>query len=65
MNLVTSIYKIEDINLLKDYLDYALINVPKYSINYKDIDVDKAIQLCDENNIKVILSINRIMHPGD
>ena len=65
MNLVTSIYKIEDINLLKDYLDYALINVPKYSINYKDIDVDKAIKLCDENNIKVILSINRIMHPGD
>jgi len=65
MNLVTSIYKIEDINLLKDYLDYALINVPKYSINYKDIDVDKAVKLCDENNIKVILSINRIMHPGD
>ena len=65
MNLVTSIYKIEDINLLKDYLDYALINVPKYSINYKDIDVDKAIKLCDENNIKVVLSINRIMHPGD
>ena len=65
MNLVTSIYKIEDINLLKDYLDYALINVPKYSINYKNIDVDKAIKLCDENNIKVILSINRIMHPGD
>lgn len=65
MNLVTSIYKIEDINLLKDYLDYALINVPKYSINYKDIDVDKALKLCDENNIKVILSINRIMHPGD
>ncbi len=65
MNLVTSIYKIENINLLKDYLDYALINVPKYSINYKDIDVDKAVKLCDENNIKVILSINRIMHPGD
>ena len=65
MNLVTSIYTLDELSLLKNKLDYALIHIPFYSVNYKDIDIDMALDYCKNNNIKPILSLNRIFHPGD
>ena len=65
MKLLTSIYEIEDIKNLMNSIDYALINVPHYSINYKDIDIDLAIDLLNKNNKGIVLSINKIMHPND
>ena len=65
MELVTSIYTLDELMLLKDKLDYALIHIPFYSVNYKNIDIDKALDYCNKNNIKPILSLNRIFHPRD
>ena len=65
MNLVTSIYTLDELMMLKNKLDYALIHIPFYSVNYKDIDIDMALDYCKNNNIKPILSLNRIFHPGD
>ena len=65
MRLVTSIYTIEDIENMHDYIDYALVAVPHLSIYYKEIDVKKAVVLLKENNKNIILNINRIMHPSD
>ena len=65
MKLVTSIYTLEELELLRDKLDYALIHIPHYSVNYKDINIDKALDYCFNNMIKPILSLNRIFHPGD
>ena len=65
MNLVTSIYTLDELKRLKDKLDYALIHIPFYSVNYKDIDIDMALDYCKKNKIKPILSLNRIFHPGN
>ena len=65
MELVTSIYNLCELEILKDKLDCALIHVPFLSINYQNIDVDKALDYCIKNNIKPILSLNRIFHPKD
>ena len=65
MNLVTSIYTLDELKRLKDKLDYALIHIPFYSVNYKDIDIDMALDYCEKNKIKPILSLNRIFHPGN
>ncbi|MCR5350679.1 MAG: U32 family peptidase [Acholeplasmatales bacterium] len=65
MKLLTSIYTIDEIENLIDSIDYALINVPKLSISYKDIDLDKAILFLKKNNKGIVLSINKIMHPAD
>jgi len=65
MKLVTSIYTLDELMLLEDKLDYALIHIPFYSVNYKDIDINKALDYCNKNNIKPILSLNRIFHPKD
>ncbi len=65
MNLVTSIYTQNELELLGDKLDYALIHIPHYSINYKDINIDEALDYCFKNMIKPILSLNRIFHPAD
>ncbi len=65
MRLVTSIYKIEEIEILKDYLDYALVSVPHLSIYYKDINIKHAVNLLHTYKKNIILNINRIMHPSD
>ena len=65
MRLVTSVYTIEEIESLMDYIDYALVAVPHLSVYYKDIDVKKAVDLLNKYNKNIILNINRIMHPSD
>ncbi|MBR6071342.1 MAG: U32 family peptidase [Acholeplasmatales bacterium] len=65
MNLVTSIYTLDDLKLLGDKLDYALIHIPYLSINYKNIDIKEALDYCKDNGIKPVLSLNRIFHPKD
>ena len=65
MRLVTSIYTIEDIENMHDFIDYALVAVPHLSVYYKDIDVKKAVDLLNKYNKNIILNINRIMHPSD
>ena len=65
MRLVTSIYTIEDIENMHDYIDYALVAVPHLSVYYKDIDVKKAVDLLNKYKKNIILNINRIMHPSD
>ena len=65
MDLVTSIYNLCELEILKDKLDYALIHVPFLSINYKNINIDEVLDFCNKNKIKPILSLNRIFHPAD
>ena len=65
MRLVVTIYKNEEIEYLHDYIDYAMIMVPHLSINYSNIDVDKAILSLSKYNKGIILNINRIMHEKD
>ena len=65
MNLVTSIYTLDELKKLNDKLDYALIHIPNLSVNYKNIDINEALDYCNNHNIKPILSLNRIFHPKD
>lgn len=65
MKLVTSIYTLGEIVILKDYIDYALVQVPHLSVYYKDIDVKVAVYLLHKYKKNIILNINRIMHPSD
>lgn len=65
MRLVTSIYEKNDIDNLDSLIDYALINVPHLSINFKDINLDELVSYAKSKKLNIILSINRIMHPGD
>lgn len=65
MDLVTSIYTLDELKNLGNKLDYALIHIPFLSINYKNINVKEALDYCFNNNIKPILSLNRIFHPSD
>ncbi|MCR5646752.1 MAG: U32 family peptidase [Acholeplasmatales bacterium] len=65
MRLVTSIYTLGEIVILKDYIDYALVSVPHLSVYYKDINVKVAVYLLHKYKKHVVLNINRIMHPSD
>jgi len=65
MNLITSIYTLDELELLKNNLDYALIHIPGLSLNYKEINVKEALDFCYDNKIKPVLSLNRIFHPKD
>ena len=65
MKLVTSVYTLDQIEYLKESIDYALVAVPHMSVNYQDIDIDKAISLLKSYNKGIILNLNRIMHPND
>lgn len=65
LRLVTSLYNLNQIEYLLDLIDYALVNVPKLSIHYENINIDDAINLLKKNNKGIILNINRIMHDSD
>ncbi|MCQ2776206.1 MAG: U32 family peptidase [Bacilli bacterium] len=61
MKLVASIYNLKQLEAAKEYLDCAILMVPKYSLIYEnDFDLDKAISICKSQDIEPILAINRI-----
>lgn len=63
MRLITSIYTKEQLNHLKDYLDYALLESKEASLNYKDLDLMDAIGFCRNNSIGIVLSMDKIYQP--
>lgn len=63
--LTASIYDNEALELYAEYIDSAILMVNNYAITYQNLDLDKAIALCQNKNILPILGINRIMHPND
>ena len=63
MRLITSIYTKEQLNHLKDYLDYALLESKEASLNYKDLDLMDAIGFCKNNSIGIVLSMDKIYQP--
>lgn len=65
MRLITSIYTNKQLNTLAKYLDYALLEIEGTSLNYKDLDLDLAIDFCKENSIGIILSMDKIFLPNE
>lgn len=63
--ITISIYDNESLELYSDYIDAAILMVKDYAITYQNLDLEKALELCENKNIIPILGINRIMHPSD
>ena len=61
MKYLVSIYKLDTLLSCKEYIDSAILMTPNYSQVYEnDFDLEKAINICLENNIEPVISINRI-----
>lgn len=65
MKITVSIYNLEQLNNRISKLDFALLNIPKYSLLYEDLDLDAAISICKKNNKGYIIALNKILHEGD
>lgn len=63
MRFITSIYTNKQLNTLAPYLDYAMLQSKDASLNYKDLDLDLAIDFCKKNNIGIVLSMDKIYQP--
>ncbi|MCR5231525.1 MAG: U32 family peptidase, partial [Acholeplasmatales bacterium] len=63
MHFATSIYTLEQLNNLKDKIEYAILMQDKTSLNYKDLDLDKALEFCKNNNIKTIIGMDKLFTP--
>ena len=65
MEIVGSIYKLENLTDNLDSLDACILMSEGISLVYDDLDLDLAIKICLENNIKPIIGINKIFQPSD
>ena len=65
MHLACSIYTLEQLNNLKDNLEYAILMQEHTSLNYKDLDLDLALKICRENNILTIIGMDKLFTPTD
>lgn len=65
MEIVSSIYTNEELNEYISYIDAALLMLPSYSMVYENLLLDDAINKLRENNKKIILCFDKIMHPSD
>ena len=65
MQIICSIYTNEQLNNLSKNLDLALLMHESVSLNYKDLDLDKAIDYCKFNNIKSVIALDKMYEPKD
>jgi len=65
MEIVSSIYTNLELTEYISYIDAALLMLPSYSMVYNDLNLDEAINYLRDNNKKIILSFDKIMHPND
>ena len=65
MKLTASIYNLKQLNKLIEYIDAAVIYTKEVSLYYEDIDLDKAISLCVNNNVTPIIAINKMLYSAD
>lgn len=65
MKIVCSIYRIEQLHKLKDYIDYAILMSSDASLNYMDLDMNLAIKYCKENHIGIILGLDKLYLPDE
>lgn len=65
MKLVSAIYNLKQLNKCLEYIDGAILNNKDTSLIYEDLDLDKAILLCKNNNVLPIISINKMLYPDD
>ena len=65
MKITCSIYTLKQLNKFAKYIDCAVLNTKKYSLVYEDLDLDKAILFCENNNILPIIAVNKLLHPSD
>lgn len=62
MKIALSVYNIETLKNSVNYIDSAILNVPYLSQIYEDsFNLDEAIELCESNNIEIVISLNRIV----
>ena len=65
MEIVGSIYKLNNLTDNLNNLDACILMSEGISLVYDDLDLDLAIKICLENNIKPIIGINKIFQPSD
>lgn len=65
MKIVCSIYRKEQLNKLENHIDYALLMSKEASLNYVDLDLDSAIQYCNDKRIGIILSLDKLYLPKE
>lgn len=65
MKIVSAIYNLKQLNKCLEYIDGAILNNKDTSLIYEDLDLDKAILLCKNNNVLPIIAINKMLYPED
>lgn len=65
MKIVSGIYNLKQLNKCINYIDGAILNNKDTSLIYEDLDLDKAILLCKNNNVLPIIAINKMLYPND
>lgn len=65
MRITTSVYNLKQLNKFIEYIDAAILNNKDTSLIYEDLDLDKAILLCKNNNVLPIIAINKMLYPND
>ena len=65
MEIISLVYKNEELNNLIDYADGFILMIKPFSLSYGSIDLDSSIDLLRKNNKKIIIGLNKIYHPSD
>lgn len=66
MKIVAGIYNLNTLKNTAELLDSAVLMVPKLAQIYENnFDVEEAIKICEENNIEIILGINKLIFDYD
>lgn len=66
MKLAVSIYNLSQLNKRISYIDCAVLNTKPYSLIYEEhLDLEKAISICNRNNVMPIIAMNRMIHPNE
>ncbi|MGM9969568.1 MAG: U32 family peptidase [Anaeroplasma sp.] len=63
MEIVCSVYNLNQLNKNICSMDAAILMIPNISLIYENLDIDIAITICKKNNIIPILAVNKLYKP--
>ena len=64
MEIISSIYSLDELNIIINEIDGGIIMIPSFSLLYKnDFNYEEAIKLLKNNNKKIILALDKIYQP--
>ena len=63
MKITSSIYNLKQLNKVLSYCDAVILNTKELSLIYDDLDLNKALSLCKNNNVLPIIAFNKMIYP--